>query len=59
MEIMEFLKKGAKGVISCPDCKSFIYNQQKLNYYMAKKHEPSSSKLSTVFPSYEQEFLNY
>ena len=43
-------KRCAKGVISCPDCKYFTYNQQEMNYHMAKKHAPSSLKQSTVRP---------
>ena len=49
-------KRCAKGVISCPDCKYSTYNQQEMNYHMAKKHAQPSSKQSTVCLSCEQEF---
>ena len=52
-------KRCAKGVISCPDCKYSAYNQQEMNYHMAKKHAQPSSKQSTVCPSCEQEFPSY
>ena len=52
-------KRCSKGVVSCPDCKYFTYNQQQMNYRMAKKHAPSISKQSTVCPSCEQEFPSY
>ena len=52
-------KRCAKGVISCPDCKHSTYNQQELNYHMAKKHAPSTSKQSTVSSSCEQDFPSY
>ena len=48
-----------KGVISCPNCKYFTYNQQEKNNCMAKKYAQPSSKHSTVCPSYEQEFPSY
>ena len=31
-------KNCSKGVISCPDCKYFTYDQQEMSYHMAKKH---------------------
>ena len=31
-------KNCSKGVIFCPDFKYFTYNQQEMNYQMAKKH---------------------
>ena len=43
--------KNSKGAVFCPDCKYFTYNQQEMNYHMAKKHAQSSSKQSTVCPS--------
>ena len=49
-------KKYSKGVISCPDCKYFTYNQQEMSYHMAKKHAQPNSKQSTACPSCEQEF---
>ena len=52
-------KRCAKGVVSCPDCKYSTYNQQEMNYHMAKKHAPSISKKSTVCSSCEQEFSSY
>ena len=52
-------KRCAKGAISCPDCKYSTYNQQEMNYHMAKKHAQTSSKKSTVCPSCEQEFPSY
>ena len=47
------------GIISCPDCRYFTYNQQEMNYHVAKKHAPSTSKQSTVCSSCEQEFPSY
>ena len=35
------------------------YNQQKMNYHLAKKHAPSTSKQSTVCSSCEKEFPTY
>ena len=29
-------KRCVKGFVSCPDCKYFTYNQQEMNYHMAK-----------------------
>ena len=52
-------KRCAKGVVSCPDCKYSTYNQQEMNYHMAKMHAPSRSKQSTVCSSCEQEFSSY
>ena len=52
-------KNCSKGVISCPDCKYFTYNQQEMSYHMAKKHAQPNSKQSTVFPSCEQELSSY
>ena len=52
-------KNCSKGVISCPDCKYFTYNQQEMSYRMAKKHAQPNSKQSTVCPFCEQEFLSY
>ena len=49
----------SNGVIFCPDCKCFTYNQQEMNYHMAKKHAQPSSKQSTVYLSCEQEFPSY
>ena len=51
-------KRSAKGVISCPDCKYSTYNQQEMNYHMAKKHAPSTSK-HQLLSSCEQEFPSY
>ena len=47
------------GLISCPDCKYFTYNKQEMNYHVAKKHAPSTSKQSTVCSSCEKEFPSY
>ena len=47
------------GIISCPDCKYFTYNKQEMNYHVAKKHVPSTSKQSKVCSSCEQEFPSY
>ena len=44
------------GIISCLDCKYFTYNKQEMNYHLAKKHSPSTSKQSTVCSSCEKEF---
>ena len=52
-------KRCAKGVISCPDCNYFTYNRQEMNYYVAKKLAPSTSKQSTVCSSCEKEFPSY
>ena len=52
-------KRCAKGFISCPDCKYSTYNQQEMNYHMAKKHAPSTLKQSTVCSSCDQEFPKY
>ena len=52
-------KNCSKGVISCPDCKYFTYNQQEMSHHMAKKHAQPNSKQSTVCPSCEQEFPRY
>ena len=52
-------KNCSRGVIFCPDCKYFTYNQQEINYYIAKKYAPSISKQSTVCSSGEQEFPSY
>ena len=46
-------KNCSKGVISCPDCKYFTYNQQEMSYAQP------NLKQSTVCPSCEQEFPNY
>ena len=47
------------GIISCPDCKYFNYNKQEMNYHVAKKHAPSTSKQSMVCSPCEQEFPSY
>ena len=52
-------KRCAKGVVSCAECKYSTYNQQEMNYHVAKKHAPASSKQSTVCSSCEQEFPSY
>ena len=52
-------KNCSKGVISCPACKYFIYNQQEISYHMAKKQAQPSSKQSTVCTSCEQELPSY
>ena len=52
-------KNCSKGVISCPDCKYFPYDQQEMSYNMAKKHAQPSSKQSTICSSCEQEFPSY
>ena len=52
-------KRCAKGFVSCPECKYSTYNQQEMNYHMAKKHAQPSSKQSTVCSSCEQEFPSY
>ena len=52
-------KNGSEGVISCPDCKYFTYDQQEMRHHMAKKHAQPSSNQSTVCSSCEQEFPSY
>ena len=52
-------KNCVRGVISCSECRYFTYNQQEMNYHVAKKHAPSTSKQSTVCSSCEQEFPSY
>ena len=52
-------KRCAKGVISCPDSKYSTYNQQEMNYHIAKKHAQPSSRQSMVCSSCEQEFPSY
>ena len=52
-------KNCVQGVISCSECKYFNYNQQKMNYHVAKKHAPSTSKQSTVCSSCEKDFPSY
>ena len=52
-------KRWAKGVISCPDCKYSILNQQEMKYQMATNHAQPSSKHSTVCSPCEQEFPSY
>ena len=52
-------KRCAKGFVSCPECKYSTYNQQEMNYHMAKKHAQPSSKQSMVCSSCEQEFPSY
>ena len=52
-------KRCQAGIISCLDCKYFTYNKQEMNYQVAKKHAPSTSKQSTVCSSCEQEFPSY
>ena len=49
----------SNGVISCPECRYFTYNQQEVNYHVAKKHAPSISKQSMVRSSCEKEFPCY
>ena len=52
-------KNCVRGVISCSECMYFTYNQQEMNYHVAKKHAPSTSKQSKVCSSFEQEFPSY
>ena len=52
-------KRCAKGVFSCPDFIYFTYNQQEMNYHVAKKHASSTSRQSTVCSSCEKEFPKY
>ena len=47
------------GIISCPDCKYFTYNQQELNYHVAKKHASLTSKQPTVCSSCKKESPSY
>ena len=37
----------------------FTYNQQEMNYRVAKKYAPSDPKQSSVCSSYEKEFQSY
>ena len=52
-------KNCMRGVISCSESRYFTYNQQEMNYHVAKKHAPSTSKQSTVCSYCEQEFPSY
>ena len=52
-------KDCVRGVISGSECRYFTYNQQKMNYHAVKKHDPSTSKQSTVCSSCEKEFPIY
>ena len=52
-------KNCSKGVISCQQGRYFTYNQQEMNYHVAKNHAPSTSKQSTVCSSCEKEFPSY
>ena len=43
----------------CPNCHFYTKNKDEMNYHVAKKHAPPSSKQSTVCSSCEQEFPSY
>ena len=47
------------GIISCPDCEYFIYNEQEMKYHVGKKHAPLSSRQSTVCSTCEKDFPIY
>ena len=43
----------------CSKCHFYTKNKDEMNYHVAKKHAPPSSKQSTVCSSCEQEFPSY
>ena len=43
----------------CSKCHFYTKNKDEMNYHVAKKHAPASSKQSTVCSSFEQEFASY
>ena len=43
----------------CSKCLFYTKNKDEMNYYVAKKHAPASSKQSTMCSSCEQEFPSY
>ena len=51
-------KSCVRGVISCPQCNYWTYNQQKMNFHTSKKHVKSNPK-STKCVSCEKEFPSY
>ena len=47
------------GIIYRPDCKYFTYNNQEINYHVAKEYAPLTSKQSTGCSYCEKEFPSY
>ena len=48
-----------RGVIYCSECRYFTYNQQEMNYHVAKKLASSTSKKPRVCSSCKKEFPSY